>query len=85
MASPQSPANEMKNTRLSALLMSLLCMAAPALASHGFAKSSGDPGGIFVKDRLVPDLELPTIDGRSTVNLGSLEGRKVIVLQFASW
>lgn len=74
----------MKNTRLSALLMTPLCMAVSTLAS-GFARASGDTGGIFVKDRLVPDLELPTIDGSSTVNLGSLEGRRVIVLQFASW
>jgi hypothetical protein len=32
-----------------------------------------------------PALRLPTIDGRSTVDLRSLRGRKVLLIQFASW
>lgn len=31
-----------------------------------------------------PDLRLPTIDGE-TFDLGSLRGRKVLLVEFASW
>lgn len=42
--------------------------------SFGFA-----PG-----DRLL-DLELPTIDGERTIRLSALRGRKLLLIQFASW
>ncbi|MEM9381527.1 MAG: hypothetical protein AAGB93_16350 [Planctomycetota bacterium] len=33
----------------------------------------------------VPDLELPLIDGSGTFDLATLRGRKVLLVQFASW
>ncbi len=75
----------MEKLVLSAFLTVTASMVTPAFAASSSAGKCGDPGGIFVKGRPTPGLELPTIDGRATVNLGALVGRKVIVLQFASW
>lgn len=75
----------MDNAGLSSLMTALVPLAAPILAAGNAAASTGDASGIFVEDRPLPGLELPTIDGRSTVYLGALLGRRVIVLQFASW
>ena len=33
----------------------------------------------------VPAVELPRIDGRGTVDLGTLRGRKLLLIHFASW
>lgn len=33
----------------------------------------------------LPGLVLPTIDGKTTVDLGALRGTKVLLIQFASW
>ena len=75
----------MEKVAYTLLVTAIVVLAAPVVAGGGAAGRSRDPGGIFVKDRPTPGLELPTIDGRSTVDLGALLGRKVIVLQFASW
>ena len=32
-----------------------------------------------------PDIELPTIDGKSTVRLSELRGKRVLLIEFASW
>ncbi|QDV32549.1 peroxiredoxin family protein [Tautonia plasticadhaerens] len=32
-----------------------------------------------------PDFTLPRIDGRSPVSLSDLRGKKVLLIQFASW
>jgi peroxiredoxin len=32
-----------------------------------------------------PDFTLPTIDDRSPVSLSSFRGKKVLLIQFASW
>ncbi len=32
-----------------------------------------------------PEIRLPTIDGKETVSLRSLVGKRVLLLQFASW
>ena len=32
-----------------------------------------------------PELRLPTIDGDRTVSLHALRGKRVLLLQFASW
>ena len=34
---------------------------------------------------MVPNVRLPTIDGRETVSLYGLRGMKVLLIQFASW
>ncbi len=33
----------------------------------------------------LPSLWLPTLDGSSSIDLGSLRGRKLLLIQFASW
>jgi len=33
----------------------------------------------------LPGLVLPTIDGQGTVDLAGLRGKKVLLIQFASW
>lgn len=40
---------------------------------------------VFQKGRPLPNLELPTIDGERTINLADLGGKKVLLIQFASW
>ena len=35
--------------------------------------------------QLHPDLELPTIDGGRTLRLSELRGRKLLLIEFASW
>jgi len=35
--------------------------------------------------QLFPDLELPTVDGKSTVRLSELRGRRLLLIEFASW
>ena len=35
--------------------------------------------------RSLPSVTLPTIDGSDVVSLGELRGRKLLLLQFASW
>ena len=53
-----------------------LLVAAPALAQGP---------GLFAKDQPLPDLELPTIDGATTLNLSQLRGTPTLLIQFASW
>ena len=33
----------------------------------------------------LPGLVLPTIDGKATLDLADLRGKKVLLIQFASW
>ena len=35
--------------------------------------------------QLLPDLELPRIDGQGSLRLSSLRGRRLLLIQFASW
>ncbi len=35
--------------------------------------------------QLVPDITLPTIDGEGVVRLSDLRGRRVLLIEFASW
>ena len=34
---------------------------------------------------MVPNVRLPTIDGKETVGLHGLRGKKILLIQFASW
>ena len=43
------------------------------------------PGSWNTVGERILALELPRIDGRGTVDLGSLRGRKLLLLHFASW
>lgn len=41
--------------------------------------------GAWVVGEPLPDLRLPTIDGRETVALSSLRGQRLLLIEFASW
>ncbi len=43
------------------------------------------PGSWNTVGERIPSVELPRIDGRGTVDLGSLRGRKLLLIHFASW
>ncbi len=53
----------------------LLALALPAIAQASPPKEG----------RMHPDLRLPTIDGKSTITLSELRGKKVLLIEFASW
>lgn len=44
-----------------------------------------DPSVWTTPGSAIPSIELPTLDGRSTVDLASFEGKKLLLIQFASW
>jgi hypothetical protein len=73
----------MRLARIVAGLASVVAVV--AAPSWGQAGSTPQAIGIFQEGQRAPALELPTIDGRSTIQLDSLTGRKAILLQFASW
>ncbi|MFT7463910.1 MAG: hypothetical protein ACI9EF_002258 [Pseudohongiellaceae bacterium] len=67
----------------SAMTMSIRLMLVVALLAGGAAASSsreqpavGKPFGALV---------LPTVDGSQVVDLASFHGRKVLLIEFASW
>jgi hypothetical protein len=64
-----------------------LAFVVAAVAAPSWGQSGSPPRaiGIFQEGQRAPALELPTLDGRSTIQLDSLTGRKAILLQFASW
>ena len=33
----------------------------------------------------VPDLRLPTIDGKRTIDLAELRGKRLLLIEFAAW
>jgi hypothetical protein len=39
----------------------------------------------FEEGQFLPDFELPTIDGERTTRLSELRGKRVLLIQFASW
>jgi len=36
-------------------------------------------------DQFLPELELPTIDGKQTIRLSDFKGERILLIQFASW
>jgi hypothetical protein len=63
----------------------------PVLALSGFlwtasVQASQDrPASLLQQGHPLPGLVLPTIDGKGTVDLAELRGKKVLLIQFASW
>jgi hypothetical protein len=52
----------------------------------GSVQASQDRSASLLKPgEPLPGLVLPTIDGRGTVDLADLRGKKVLLIQFASW
>ncbi|MAF66307.1 MAG: hypothetical protein CMJ84_11710 [Planctomycetes bacterium] len=68
----------MKQRRLSAALG--LAVALGAAANPATAQEVG-----FRIGQLVPDVTLPTIDGAGVVRLSDLRGKRVLLIEFASW
>lgn len=68
------------------LLPSWLALAVFALPPDGaLALQDTGPKVGFEVGAYLPDLELPTIDGESTIRLSALRGKKLLLVQFASW
>ena len=44
-----------------------------------------DPAVWTTAGARLPSLELPRVDGNGTVDLADLRGRKLLLIQFASW
>lgn len=44
-----------------------------------------DPKTWTTEGAAIPDLELPRVDGDGTVSLASFRGKKLLLIQFASW
>lgn len=44
-----------------------------------------DPSAWMTPGARIPDVELPRVDGGGLVRLSQYEGKKVLLLQFASW
>lgn len=64
-----------------ALVTGLLTLCLPGRgAGHGLAVADEPARG-----EAHPALRLPTIDGTRSIDLHALRGRKVVLIQFASW
>jgi len=64
------------------LMLSLIAL---ALSATSMAAGQDEAAVGFAKGHFLPDLELPTIDGERTVRLSALRGKKLLLVQFASW
>ena len=60
------------------LLLLVLCVSAGALLPRASAEEPR-------VGKRHPALRLPTIDGKETIDLRALAGKKVLLIQFASW
>jgi hypothetical protein len=65
----------MQTARLGLLLVLLLMLLTP----RSLQAAEPEVGALH------PELRLPTIDGERTVSLRALRGRKILLIQFASW
>ena len=64
---------------LTAAMTSLFTFASPDSAKPPEAEVGKQVGQFY------PDFELPTIDGASTIRLSELRGKKLLLIEFASW
>ena len=67
---------------MSLRLIRWLCSLAALLGATGAAPAQGTSPAV---GEPYPDFTLPRIDTREPVSLSSLRGRKVLLIQFASW
>ncbi|MDJ0523701.1 MAG: hypothetical protein QNJ90_16665 [Planctomycetota bacterium] len=63
---------------------SVVIPAAVVLVLIGLAAPAAEAAEPRVGE-LHPELRLPTLDGTQTISLRSLRGKRVLLLQFASW
>ncbi len=62
----------------------LLALAGCGLMFGSFSSASARPSAGEVGGRY-PDFTLPRIDNRAPVSLSDFRGKKVLLIQFASW
>ena len=60
--------------------LAALALLAPSVSAHAQNQS-----GRATVGELLPDLELPTIDGTRTIQLSELRGQRLLLIEFASW
>ena len=51
----------------------------------GVRDSGSVEAGKVVVGEVLPDLRLPTLDRKGAMRLSSLRGKKVLLIEFASW
>lgn len=73
---PPSGLPAMPRTRLGYVAAALVLCCCPLAAGADYPPSVGQPH---------PDFTLPAIDDRAPVSLASFRGRKLLLIQFASW
>ena len=66
----------MSNSRLTALICGCLSLASTVTSGAGYAPEVGQPH---------PEFVLPKISDRQSVSLAQFRGKKVLLIQFASW
>ena len=66
--------------------------AAPAVSPAGATEGPGtgsvswiDPSVWTTPGSRIPDVELPRVDGEGLVRLSDYEGKRLLLIQFASW
>ena len=62
----------------------LLTLHAHGQAEENTAKAPA-PGEAPVIGQPFPQLRLPTLDGKATIDTADLKGRRVLLIEFASW
>lgn len=67
-------------------MRTLLLLPVVLLLSAGMTDAKEvEPGSAPEVGAPYPALRLPTIDGKSTIDLRQLRGKKVLLIEFASW
>ena len=61
----------------------MLAFALPLLAA--LAASPSEPEVGTALGQRFPDLELPLVDGSGSLRLSDLRGRRMLLIEFASW
>lgn len=70
---------------LAAALLQAASLTAPAAGVPGSVHAMSAPERGFTVGQRLPELVLPTITGDGVVSLSELRGRRLLLVQFASW
>ena len=71
---------------LAALTSAPRCQAAPAAPTPVPSEFAPiDPAVWTTRGARIPDIELPAVDGSGLVRLKDYEGKKLLLIHFASW
>ena len=73
-----------RSAKRSSFILGLLLTLAQPGAAAPLSRLQGAERGIDV-GQFLPDLELPRIDGNGSVRLSDYRGRRLLLIQFASW